>query len=127
MNHPNDNLTVRDIARVCHEANRALQIANGDPVNPGWDTLDEDLRQSSMAGVLAALEGADAEGLHRAWCAERAAQGWSYGQVKDPVAKTHPCLTPYNCLPRAQRRKDELFRAIVDTLASRTQKGGERR
>lgn len=40
-----------------------------------------------------------------------------YGEVKDGEAKTHPCLVPYEQLPPAQRLKDDLFAAIVRTLA----------
>jgi hypothetical protein len=40
-----------------------------------------------------------------------------YGEVKDAVAKTHPCMVPYDDLPEFQRKKDALFLAIVRVLA----------
>jgi hypothetical protein len=36
--------------------------------------------------------------------------------VKDPDAKTHPCILPYHELPLEQRLKDSLFMAIVHAL-----------
>jgi hypothetical protein len=32
--------------------------------------------------------------------------------VKDPEAKTHPCLVPYDDLPEYQQLKDRVFLAI---------------
>jgi hypothetical protein len=43
-------------------------------------------------------------------------EGWVYGETKDPVAKTHPCLVAYNDLPIEQQVKDHLFRAVVKAL-----------
>ena len=43
-------------------------------------------------------------------------RSWSYGEVKDAEAKTHPCLIPYDQLPEFQKAKDKLFVAIVDAL-----------
>lgn len=39
-----------------------------------------------------------------------------YGQVKDANAKTHPCLVPFDQLPRDQQFKDRLFRTIVHAV-----------
>lgn len=107
-----------DIARVAHEANRALQGILGEEQNPPWDECDSDLKASGVDGVVAAREGKSPEELHDNWCEFKIAQGWTYGDVKDPEAKTHPCLTDYEALPLEQRLKDHLFRAVVLTLAS---------
>jgi hypothetical protein len=105
------------IARVCHEANRAWCEANGDISQLPWDQADQWQRDSALEGVQKALDGATAEELHESWIAFKEADGWVYGDVKDPVAKTHPCLVPYGDLPEEQRRKDPLFAAIVSALA----------
>jgi RyR domain len=47
---------------------------------------------------------------------QKLADGWIYGVEKDAESKTHPCLLPYAELPVEQRRKDALFRAIVQSL-----------
>jgi len=106
------------IARVCHEANRALQIEAGDPaVSPSWDEAPEWQRASAVEGVAEARAGATPEQLHDSWCDSKVRDGWSFGAVKDAEAKTHPCLVPYDELPEDQRRKDAVFGAIVGALS----------
>lgn len=107
-------MNINDIARICHEANTALCLANGDPALPHWDALDETYRESSRKGVTAALSGAGPKELHESWMKERTEQGWVYGIGLDRAAKIHPCLIPYEQLPASQRRKDALFGAIVN-------------
>ncbi len=111
--------TPTEIARVCHEANRALQQVQGDPApSPGWDDAPAWQRDSAVEGVEVALRGASAEELHESWCATKRADGWTYGAVKDADAKTHPCLVPYDQLPDEQRLKDQLFANVVSALSA---------
>jgi hypothetical protein len=106
------------IAEVCHEANRALQRITGDPVpSPAWADAPGWQRDSAVAGVRAALGGASPERLHAEWCKAKVDVGWVYGPVKDPEAKTHPCLVPYAELDAGQRAKDAVFAAVVAALA----------
>lgn len=111
------NLTMGDIARICHEANRALQIVLGEEPSQHWNDVDDDMRSSTINGVMAALDGATPESLHESWLATRTEQGWVYGETKDPVARTHPCMVPYVELPLEQQLKDHLFGAIVGAIA----------
>ncbi|MFE7233906.1 RyR domain-containing protein [Streptomyces sp. NPDC057596] len=116
---------IGDIARVCHDANRAWQIATGDPVvSPQWDEAPEWQQVSAVDGVRKALGGATGEQLHQDWCDFKTSDGWVYGPVKDETAKTHPCLVPYSELPAEQRRKDALFAAIVAALTSKENHDG---
>lgn len=111
---------IEGIARVCHDANRAWQIASGDPaVSPAWDDAPDWQRASAVDGVHKALNGATGEQLHQDWCDFKTNDGWVYGAVKDETAKTHPCLVPYSELPAEQLRKDDLFAAIVAALTSK--------
>ncbi|MCF8784132.1 RyR domain-containing protein [Rhodococcus ruber] len=106
------------IARICHEANRAVQIETGDPaVSPQWNDAPEWQRASAIEGVEKAQAGATPEQLHESWCEFKRADGWVFGEVKDADAKTHPCLVPYSELPPEQRAKDALFQAIVHALS----------
>ena len=108
-----------DIARVCHEANRALtHLLQDVPMQPWWDEIDPDMRASVIKGVEYALEHVEAtpEDMHRAWCDERRRQGWTYGETKDPIAKTHPALKDFADLPPGVRSKDAVFRAIIKAL-----------
>lgn len=114
-----DSYTPDQIARIVHEANRALQHIQADPgiaVSPSWDDLDEETRESARSGVVAAQDGATPAESHEGWCDFKRAHGWTYGLVKDSDAKTHPCLVDYDELPDGQRDKDDLFVAIVNAL-----------
>jgi len=104
------------IGRVCHEANRAYCVFTGDPGLPAWDDLDESYRESTRAGVRAAVDGNTPEKSHEGWMTERLAAGWQHGPVLDRAAKIHPNLVPYDQLPDSQKRKDHLFVAIVRAL-----------
>lgn len=110
------------IARVCHEANRALQVVNADPgieVSPPWDEAPESQRDSAIAGVHAhrANGGLTPVESHQLWCDHKLATGWTYGPVKDEARKEHPCLIPYEDLDPGDRVKDELFSSIVRALS----------
>jgi hypothetical protein len=106
------------IARICHEANRAWCKVNGDDSQVPWDEAPDWQRSSAVNGVLFVLENPRAgdSAQHDNWAFEKARDGWVYGEIKDPVAKTHPCLVPFEMLPAHQQRKDRLFRAIVRAL-----------
>lgn len=106
-----------DIARICHEANRALQIIQGDPApSPAWDDAPEWQTSSAVEGVAHALDGMGPVEMHQSWCEFKRADGWVFGEVKDVDTKTHPCLVDYADLPADQQIKDHLFGAIVSVF-----------
>jgi len=111
--------TSEEIASVCHEANRRLQVLNGEhPVNPPWNELDDEMKNSAVDGVDNILiNNATPEESHENWMEFKEDHGWVYGEVKDPEKKTHPCMVPYSQLPADQRVKDTLFHSIVWSLA----------
>ena len=112
---------VRLIAMVCHEANRAYCLSIGDASQLSWDEAPEWQRNSAIMGVRFHLDNqdADASASHQAWYTHKLAEGWTYGTVKDPAKKEHPCMVPFTSLPIEQQRKDVLFRSIVHALTSR--------
>jgi len=109
-----------EIARVCHEVNRAYCTAIGDNSQPAWGDAPEWQKQSAINGVAFALDNPQSSPAdsHASWLEEKRRDGWSYGPVKDPAAKKHPCFAPYDELPVAQRVKDYLFQAVVRALAN---------
>ena len=112
-------LTVEQIAIVCHEANRAYCATLGDNSQTAWDAAPQWQKDSAVKGVIYRLQNLMAPSCkqHEEWMAVKAAEGWTYGPVKDADKKTHPCIVPYDELPEEQRTKDELFAGIVCSLA----------
>lgn len=95
---------------------------NPDPTNPvsqPWDMAKGEIRESAISGVQAVLDnpGQTPEQSHEGWMAFKESYGWKYGPVKNEETKEHPCLVPYSELPAKEKVKDELFQAIVRTLA----------
>lgn len=108
------HIHVKDIAWVAHEANRAYCLSLGDTSQPPWGDAPDWQRVSAVAGVKAHLDNElSPQGSHEVWLKHKENDGWTHGHVKDPVAKTHPCMVPYENLPDEQRLKDVLFSAVV--------------
>jgi hypothetical protein len=106
-----------DIGRVCHEVNRAYCQALGDGSQPAWEDAPEWQRESARMGVDLHLSGDfGPEASHASWAQQKIADGWTYGLVKDPELKQHPCLLPFDQLPREQQAKDFIFRGVVHAL-----------
>jgi hypothetical protein len=104
-------------AKICHEANRALCEAFGDTSQVPWERAPAWQKNSSIDGVWLHFEGDHGpEASHAAWMKSKLDEGWVYGPTKDPEAKTHPCLVPFDQLPREQQAKDYVFRAIATAL-----------
>lgn len=106
------------IARACHEANRAYCFAIGDSSQVPWDEAPVWQLDSACRGVLGVLCNGDTpERSHASWMREKAAAGWTHGPVKDAEKRTHPCMLPYDQLPPEQQRKDALFHAVCSAMA----------
>lgn len=107
-----------DIAVACHEANRALCERLGDFSQLPWDKAPMWQKHSALLGVQFHLENPDAtaDASHKSWLAEKNRAGWSLGDIKDPKAKTHPCMVPFEDLPPWQQAKDHLFKGVVHAL-----------
>lgn len=118
-NQEEDIDTVMAIAEAAYEAIRPLQRHLGDPVNPPWAEAGRHLKDSILDGVRAILRGEVTEpgDSHRNWLAFKESEGWTYGDVKDFEAKTHPCIVPFDELPEHQQVKNHLFFNVVTTMS----------
>ena len=47
-----------------------------------------------------------AENVHENWSVGRIAEGWTYGEKRDDVKKTTPCLVPYSELTDGEKEYD---------------------
>lgn len=111
-------MEIENIARVCHEANRAYCEVLGDNSQVPWAEAAVWQRCSAVEGVEFAIANPEVpvSALHDSWLDEKIKAGWKYGPVKDAAQKIHPCCIAYSELPQAQRFKDSLFRSIVQAL-----------
>ena len=111
-------MKIEDIAKFAHELNKAFCLSIGDASQPSWEDAKEWLRSSALNGVKFHIENPDASpsASHDNWLKEKISDGWVYGEVKDPDAKTHPCCVPYDELPTEQKSKDYIFKQTVESL-----------
>lgn len=114
----NKRITTLDIAKVCHQANKAYCESVGDLSQKDWEEAEAWQKESAILGVQFRLNNPDAseDAQHNSWMQQKLDDGWVYGTIKDEVNKTHPCIVPYNELPEFQRRKDRLFQFVVDAF-----------
>ena len=52
------------------------------------------------------LTEAIAKNVHEVWAEGRIKDGWTYGETRDDVKKTTPCLVPYEELPESEKEYD---------------------
>ena len=106
------------IAAICHAANREFCKSIGDFTQLEWAHAPSWQQESAVNGVLFHLEKPRSPAAsHENWMAEKVADGWKYGLVKNPETKEHPCIKPFNELSMEQQQKDCIFLAIVTAFA----------
>jgi hypothetical protein len=118
-------MTIRDIAMVAHEANRAYSRSLGDFSHPPWEKTPPWQRESVTDGVRFLIENPEAgpRESHANWLKYKLAAGWTRGPIKDEIKKTHPLLVEFDSLQITQQRKDAIFCAIVRALEGAIPKG----
>lgn len=104
------------IAIACHQQNRTYCQQLGDDSQPLWIDAPEWQTSSAVMGVQAALINPNPAASHESWMKQKVDDGWVYGEKKDPKAKTHHCIVPYDELPAEQKKKDTLFIEMVQQL-----------
>ena len=111
-------MTVEQIARVCHLTNKAYCEVLGDDSQPTWEDAPDWQKISAMDGVIFRLGNPLAPDwtMHKNWLDQKERDGWTFGAVKDPEKKEHPCMVDFNDLPVTQKAKDTLFSAVVNSL-----------
>jgi hypothetical protein len=110
---------IEQVARDCHEANRFYCESIGDTSQPKWEDAPDWQRSSCINGVEGALAGNTPRQSHESWLRGKTETGWSWGPVKDPETKTHPCFVPYDELPESQQVKDLIFVITAKVAAGR--------
>lgn len=108
--------TVEEIAQVCWEHNRALQIADKDThpdepwiAAPGWrKKILTDLIEGVLDSSLT-----DPMDTHFFWMTQMIMHGWKPGREKDLTRRMHPNIRPWGELAPWQRLAQQ---ANYDTI-----------
>jgi hypothetical protein len=103
------------IATICHEANSVYCRSIGDLSQPRWEDAPQWQKDSALAGVMAIITNPDQtpEMSHDGWVKQKRADGWVFGNVKNPELKIHPCLVEYSELSQEQEIKDIIFTSVT--------------
>ena len=110
-------MNMDQIARVCHQVNKAYCEALGDTSQVDWEAAPEWQRVSARMGVdLHTMGNFGPEASHISWMNQKLGEGWKYGPVKDAEKKEHPCMVSFADLPKELQAKDFIFRAVVHAL-----------
>lgn len=124
-----------DVARVCHEENRAYCKAFGDHSQKEWHETPGPLRESVMAAVVfckAKPQATDAE-MHEAWRQRSSLRGRDpllleleskHRLDKVPGLKEHANMRPFAELSFNERLKYRLFRVICGALTAEQPRPG---
>ena len=73
-----------------------------------------DTKDIVLSDKLVELTEKIAENVHENWALARINEGWIYGEKRDDVKKTTPCLVPYSRLPESEKEYDR--KTAVETL-----------
>ncbi len=65
-----------------------------------------DTRNVQLPQELLELTEKIAENVHENWSVGRINEGWTYGETRDDVKKTTPCLVPYDELSEGEKEYD---------------------
>lgn len=101
-----------------YEGARMQAAAVGAPIVPEpWSKRDEAFRAQFLS-VIEMMTGPDRksspEELHDDWVRAYEAMGWRFGWERDPEAKTHPDMVPFEDLAFHEQIKDAVFVALCE-------------
>ena len=77
-------------------------IINMDKYIPSPINLDEVELPNDILSLVELI----AKNVHEVWADSRVKEGWTYGEHKDSIKKTTPCLVPYEELPEEEKEYD---------------------
>lgn len=100
-----NTLTMTEIAKLCHEVNRAYCASIGDMSQVPWEQTPDWQKENTCKGVRFHMGNETMpEQSHQSCMAQKVIEGWVYG----------PLEVPYDRLPPEQRSKNYIFKAICD-------------
>lgn len=111
-------MNIEQITKTCHEVNRAFCESIGDLSQPKWGEAPQWQKESTINEVKFHLDNPNSKPCdsHNNWMKDKINDGWVFGMVKNPETKEHPCIIPYESLPKDQQVKDYLFISVVHSF-----------
>lgn len=112
------NFTPKEIDAIsgaAHGSNNRFKMLHGDPKDLPWEELTEEQKEITRASVRQITDHPEttAADIHDTWVMSKFNSGWSFGNTKDPEAKTHPLLVSFGELSDYDQAKDVLFVGVV--------------
>jgi RyR domain len=111
------NLNERRAWFIYEGARLAAYAAKASIIPEPWELREEAFR-AQFLNVIEKQCGPDRSGdpkrLHDDWVDAYMKMGWVFGKERDPVAKTHPDMVPYEDLGHLERDKDAVFVALCE-------------
>jgi RyR domain len=113
----NDSLTERRAIFVYEAARLQAQAMDAPIVPEPWEQRDAAFRDQFL-DVIDMMCGPDRksspEELHDDWVRAYEAMGWKHGPKRDPEAKTHPDMVPFDELGFREQIKDAVFVVLCE-------------
>ena len=100
-------------AKITYEVNKVYCSLTDEETLP-WEAVGESVIQGVKSKL--ANPGMTPEESHESWLRYKRAAGWKLGPEKDAQLKQHPCMVPYEELPKFQQVKDHIFQAVVEAF-----------
>lgn len=101
-----------------YEGARIAAIAAKAPIVPEvWAERDEAFRDQFLEVIFKQCSDArelNPAILHQQWVDKYLEMGWVYGEMRDPIKKTHPDMVPYDQLEQREQDKDSVFVALCE-------------
>lgn len=112
----NFSLNATQIAHILHSVTKHIPRPDGS-MPCEWDELTEQQRESAAQAVkeIYFSPAKSVEELHHLWMRPLVNAGWTKGTY-DHDNKTHPCLVPFDELPRTEVAKDLIWKHLTDIL-----------
>lgn len=110
-------IDIEVVARTCYTVNQQYVLSSGENGGLPWEQTTIDVRNSYMKAVNESLRyNYSPEEQHEKWLEAKAAEGWTYGPIKNEELKQSPAFLPYAALPPAQKVKDYMFKGVIASL-----------
>jgi len=115
------SLSYEDIAAIAWEAMRHYAFLEGDVTFPSWRNLGREVQVAEVAACFRALKNPEKlpEDWHNEMLVEKAAEGWTFGYVRNEERKEDPYLVPWDEVRPQDRNTESIYWNTVMSIGLR--------